>query len=55
MDRLRLAALVGQLDESRLRTVNGELSLADVRTQTMPLAQAGVAGADASGAVRQRR
>lgn len=36
MDRLRLAALAGQLDESTLRSVNGELSAAEGPTQRPP-------------------
>jgi outer membrane protein len=55
MDRLRLAALAGQLDESTLQSVNGELSPAESRTQAMPVVQLGVAVADAPGAARPRQ
>jgi hypothetical protein len=55
MDRLRLAELAGQLDESTLQLVNSELSPAESRTQAMHLVQLGVAVADAPGAARPRQ
>jgi outer membrane protein len=51
LDRLRLAALVGQLDESTLRSVNGELLPVESTTQAMPAPRFGMAAADAPGLI----
>jgi outer membrane protein len=49
LDRLRLAALVGQLDEPTLRSVNGELAPAEDRTPAMPLDPTAAPGAARAG------
>ena len=54
LNRLRLAALVGRLDVATLRSVNGELSITEGRTQAMPLAEFGIAGTDTGAACTQR-